>query len=122
MSRSQRKTPVFGITTAKSEKQDKQIWHSRLRSRVRTSLASIPPEQLDGYIAPFSNDVSSVWSMSKDGKRYFHPAKQIAMATRISGEGKDVDRAAITEDQVAQKVGGEMRPLENQSSKPDVSL
>ena len=26
-------------------------------------------------------------------------------------EGKDVDRAAIAEDKVAQKVGGEMRPF-----------
>ena len=96
MSRSNRKTPVFGIATGKSEKQDKQIWHSRLRSRVRTSLASIPPEQLDGYLAPFSNDVSSVWSMSKDGKRYFHPAKQIAMATKIAGRGKtSIERQSL---------------------------
>ena len=96
MSRSKRKTPVFGIATAKSEKQDKQIWHSRLRSRVRTSLASIPPEQLDGYLAPFRNDVSSVWSMSKDGKRYFHPTEQIVMAMRISGRGKtSIERQSL---------------------------
>lgn len=96
MSRSRRKTPIYGIATAKSEKRDKQIWHARLRSRVRTDLASIPPEQLDGYIAPVSNDVSSVWAMAKDGKRYFHQDRQLAIATRISGKGKTaMDRRSL---------------------------
>ena len=88
MSRSRRKTPVFGIATAKSEKRDKKIWHSRLRSRVRTGLAAVPLEQLDGYIAPVRNAVGSVWSMSKDGKRYFRADKQIATATRMAQRGK----------------------------------
>jgi len=96
MSRSRRKTPVFGIASAKSEKQDKKIWHSRLRSRIRTGLAAVQSEQLDGYIAPVSNDVSSVWSMAKDGKRYFHPRKQIAMAARMAQRGKtSIERQSL---------------------------
>ncbi len=96
MSRSIRKTPVFGTATAKSEKLDKHIWHARWRARMRTDLASIPTEQLGGYIAPVRNDVSSVWSMSKDGKRYFHPDKQIAIAERISHKGKtSIERQSL---------------------------
>jgi len=96
VSRSRKKTPIFGIASAKSEKQDKQIWHSRLRSRLRTTLTAIPPGQLDGYIAPVNKDVSSVWSMAKDGKRYFHPRKQIAMAARMAQRGKtSIERQSL---------------------------
>lgn len=96
MSHSKRKTPIFGITTAKSEKQDKKAWHSRLRSRVRTDLASIPAEQLDGYIAPGGNEVGNVWSMAKDGKLYFHLDKQIATASRLSRKGKtSIERQSL---------------------------
>jgi hypothetical protein len=96
MSRSRRKTPIFGVTSAKSEKQDKQIWHSRLRSRVRTDLASVPPDQLECYIAPVSKEVSSVWSMAKDGRRYFHPANQAAIATRVAARGKtSIERQSL---------------------------
>jgi len=96
MSRSRRKTPVFGIATAKSEKQDKKIWHSRLRSSVRTTIASVPLEQMDGYFAPVGNDVSSVWSMAKDGKRYFCADKQIATATQMAQRGKtSIERQSL---------------------------
>ena len=33
MSRSRRKTPIFGITTATSEAEDKRLWHKRLRAK-----------------------------------------------------------------------------------------
>lgn len=84
MSRSRRKTPIFGMTSAKSEKRDKQTWHSRMRAHVRTGLTSIPQEQLDGYVAPVENEVGSVWSMAKDGKHYFRSDRQNVVAARIS--------------------------------------
>lgn len=88
MSRSKRKTPIFGMTGAKSEKREKQAWHSRMRARVRTVLTAMPPLQLDGYVAPIENEVGSVWEMAKDGKHYFRSDWQDAVATRLSGKGK----------------------------------
>jgi len=38
MSRSVRKNPIMGITTCRSEKEDKQIWHKRWRRRERIVL------------------------------------------------------------------------------------
>lgn len=88
MSRSKRKTPIFGIASAKSERPDKHIWHARMRSRVRTDMGSKPVAQLDGYIAPVENDVGNVWAMAKDGKRYFRRDRQIAVATLQARRGK----------------------------------
>jgi len=63
MSRSKRKTPVFGITTAKSEKQDKRIANRKLRRAAKQRLGYDP----DG-VMPQLREVSNVWSMAKDGK------------------------------------------------------
>ena len=66
MSRSKRKTPVLGITTAKSEKQDKRIANRKLRRAVKQRLGYDP----DG-VMPELREVSNVWSMDKDGKRRY---------------------------------------------------
>lgn len=71
MARSYRKTPVTGITTARSEKQDKKIWHSRMRAATRTHLLSGG----DPDVMPIEREVSNVWSFGKDGKQRFSPAK-----------------------------------------------
>ncbi len=42
MSRSQRKTPIFGIASG-SEALDKRLWHKRWRARVRDRMAVLPP-------------------------------------------------------------------------------
>lgn len=42
MSRSYRKTPIFGHTNAKSEKDDKRIWHKRMRHTEHQKLNQIP--------------------------------------------------------------------------------
>lgn len=42
MSRSYRKTPIFGFTNATSEKKDKQIWHKRMRHAEHQKLSQIP--------------------------------------------------------------------------------
>jgi hypothetical protein len=66
MSRSRRKTPVAGLTTAESEKQDKRRANRRLRRRVRAILPAEPDAVL-----PDLREVSCVWAFDKDGKRRF---------------------------------------------------
>lgn len=65
MSRSERHTPISGITTARSEKRDKQRWHRRLRAAVREALAR------GDEVMPVERDVSDPWSMAKDGKTWW---------------------------------------------------
>ena len=71
MSRSRRRTPICGITTAKTEKQDKQMANRIERRRVRTSLATRP----DAEVLPAKRELSNVWSMAKDGKNHFDATK-----------------------------------------------
>ena len=68
MSRSRRRTPIAGITSATSEKADKQAAHRRERRKLRSVLrpASDVPEVL-----PVPRDVSNPWAMAKDGKLYY---------------------------------------------------
>lgn len=66
MSRSRKKTKIHGITTAESEAVDKRIWHKRLRARERDRLITDPESE-----PTLENDVSGVWDMAKDGKKYW---------------------------------------------------
>jgi hypothetical protein len=68
MSRSYRKTPVCGITTARSEKQDKAIAHGRIRAALKSAESEF---EFSG-IRKLKQDP---WSMGKDGKQTFDPAK-----------------------------------------------
>lgn len=72
MSRSYKKTPIIGHTTAQSEKSDKKMWHRRFRHKTRDILRSLhnDPDMIDDTVMPVEDDVSSTWSMSKDGKSY----------------------------------------------------
>lgn len=88
MSRSVRKTPIIGFSTAGSEAADKKRWHAKLRSGVRSSLRSLSPDQIDAYIAPVEIDAVSVGSMAKDGKQYFGKSSQAIVAQRQSKVGK----------------------------------
>lgn len=73
MSRSKRRTPIFGNTTADSEKQDKRLANRRLRARERVAAAS-------GFeLEPSLRDVSDVWAFDKDGKRYWRTASPADM-------------------------------------------
>ncbi len=82
MSRSYRKTPITGFTTARSEAADKRIWHKRWRSRIRDQLAVLKPK--DNPLPIHRHAVSSTWNMAKDGKHWFAPHRQIAVAERVS--------------------------------------
>jgi hypothetical protein len=71
MSRSRRKTPICGITTASSERHDKRLANQRLRRSAKTKLrCGLYDEDL---ILPELDDVSNPWEMSKDGKQRFDP-------------------------------------------------
>lgn len=65
MSKSRKRTPICGITTVESEKQDKLIAHRKLRAAVRVALAS------DHEVMPELREVSDVWTFGKDGKMWY---------------------------------------------------
>jgi hypothetical protein len=64
MSRSSRSTPICGLASAPSEKDDKQRWHRRFRRRNRQRLhQGAEPLPLRAF--------SNLWTMAKDGKQWF---------------------------------------------------
>jgi hypothetical protein len=82
MSRSTRKTPIFGHTTARSEAGDKRLWHKRWRASERDQLAKVGVDT--DHVTVHQNAVSSTWGMAKDGKAWFDPSRQIEMSERIA--------------------------------------
>jgi glycerol-3-phosphate dehydrogenase len=73
MARSYRHTPIFGITTSSSEKQDKRIANRRLRRAARHAM------QRGKEMLPTLREVSDVWSFDKDGRKYDRAAGAQAM-------------------------------------------
>lgn len=82
MSRSRRKTPIFGHTSARSEADDKRLWHKRWRSHDRDQRASLDP--CGDPFPVHRQSVSSTWDMAKDGKHWFDPRSQHEAAERIA--------------------------------------
>ncbi len=82
MSRSRRKTPIFGYTTARSEADDKRLWHKRWRVSERDQLATVGADT--DYVAVHRNAISSTWNMAKDGKAWFDPSRQLEISERIA--------------------------------------
>lgn len=82
MSRSHKKTPIFGHASCHSERQDKKIWHKRWRSRERMTLGSATTDQTE-HVTLLRNQVSNTWAMGKDGKSYWPEFRQIVMAERM---------------------------------------
>ena len=68
MSRSVRRTKIFGITTAETEKQDKRRWNRTFRKVCKKliRLEKEAPSKIQG--------VTDVWDGAKDGKRYYRQA------------------------------------------------
>ena len=58
-----------GITTAKSEKQDKRVYNRRLRHLSK----QIMNKYAEPEILPHVRECSDLWNMSKDGKMRFDP-------------------------------------------------
>jgi hypothetical protein len=65
MSRSRRHTPITGITTADSEKQDKRRAHRSWRAAIRRALREGTAEAANSRHA-----FSDPWRMAKDGKKW----------------------------------------------------
>lgn len=104
MSRSRRKTPKFGHTTCHSERQDKKLWHHRWRTRERTALASASPEALSAHLPLLENQVSSVWSMGKDGCSCWPVERQAATADRIANrKGRNPQERASLKQRLLRK-------------------
>ena len=81
MSRSRRKTPMFGYTTATSEAEDKRIWHKRWRAQLRGQLSR--DATTDDFLPILQRAVSRPWNMDKDGKSWFSPRQQRRQAEQF---------------------------------------
>ena len=69
MSRSNRKSPIFGMTTATSEKSDKQMAHRAERVHSRQAISNIT--EIDALmITTRAHAHSNRYSFAKDGKHY----------------------------------------------------
>lgn len=66
MSRSFRKTPIAGITTASSEAWDKKNWHSIFRAVSKQNLNGC--HDYGAFVDINFRSVSNPWKMAKDGK------------------------------------------------------
>lgn len=64
MSRSKKKTPIIGNTTAPSEKIDKVFFHRRSRRYIKQQL-KITDDPIDN-----EHKRSGSWIFDKDGKHY----------------------------------------------------
>lgn len=62
MSRSRKKNPITGITTAETEKKFKQQEHSRERAAVRDALRT------EKEVLPHPKEFGDPWDGPKDGK------------------------------------------------------
>lgn len=86
MSRSQKKTPIFGIAGGKSERADKKIWHGRLRALERSALAS--STDLDDHMTTTEREASNPWTFAKDGKSFWPRLRQKIVAERLAQTGR----------------------------------
>lgn len=94
MSRSRKKTPIFGYTSAESERDDKRIWHSRVRSRERQALHSA--DDYDAHLTTVDDQASSTWEMGKDGKHFWPEKSRKETAAWIAESRGKTDRERAT--------------------------
>ena len=74
MSRSRRKTPITGVTTAVTEKENKRDANRKLR---RLNRIKIHKNDFDLFQL---REISNVWEFDKDGKHYLKdPSKRCLM-------------------------------------------
>lgn len=64
MSRSSKKTPKIGITTAETEKENKRQANRKFRRVIKTKLKKGEVE------LPLTKEISNVWLFDKDGKQF----------------------------------------------------
>lgn len=76
MSRSYRRTPIFGIASAPSEKADKQRANRTLRRKNRQIMHLAPLDKDGGPVPYLLLEVSDPWLMAKDGRRFWIDAEE----------------------------------------------
>jgi hypothetical protein len=84
MSRSKRKNPILGNTTAETEAPGKAKWHRRHRREERTRLSS----QGEDYVERSHREHSDPWSMEKDGKKYWGRCDQLQAHAQVRGSAQ----------------------------------
>lgn len=67
MTRSYKREPVLSNATARSEKEDKKVAHSRVRARFRACISSAKDDEVMFDERNIAH--SDVWCRAKDGKR-----------------------------------------------------
>ncbi len=90
MSHSYRKSSVHGWAGGRrgnSEKKDKQAYNRRLRFSTRKTLRNCI--EFDAVVLPELLDVSDVWAMAKDGKKF---------STSIAGYRATLEKVSFTRD------------------------
>lgn len=104
MTRSRRKTPIFGFTSCDSEKQDKKIWHGRMRAHERDALAK---SDFEAHLTTRKEQVSDTWNMDKDG-RYYWPIKDQEKAAGLMADsnGKTLAERAALKQRLLRKWAG----------------
>ena len=71
MSRSQRKSKIFGITKCESEKQFKRKYNRMYRHKVRSMLKDSIDDGYGDVLLPELGEIVDIWSGNKDGKHYW---------------------------------------------------
>ena len=94
MTRSRRRTPIYGCTSCDSEKQDKAVWHGRMRATERDLLLK---GDFEAHLTTLKEQVSNTLAMDKGGKYYCSIADQVRAAGEIAArEGKTpAERIAV---------------------------
>lgn len=105
VSRSRRKTPIFGNASGQSEREDKKAWHSRFRSRERTELATA--RELDAHLTVLEKQVSNTWAMAKDGRSYWPSRSQEEIAeSKANWQGRSPEERASLKARLLHKWAG----------------
>ena len=99
MSRSLRHTPRFGMTTAQSERSDKQQWHRRYRAAEKVRLKGNRSAPFIDHLSTDPRSVSNSNAMAKDGRQWWPPDQQrVAAAQSAIRRGhSERERAAIAQ-------------------------
>ncbi len=116
MSRSRKKSPIFGYASADSEAPDKRIWHSRMRHRERQALHTV--EDFDTHLTTTDDQVSSTW----DGQgRQTFLAREVARGNGCVGrraQRQDRQGACYAQTSVDAQVDGEVAKRGRQIATP----
>jgi hypothetical protein len=97
MSRSRRKTPIFGVTAAESEKEDKKRANRCLRREVRKALRNCDNNGDDEILMLRE---TTNWTFAKEGKYYRDDLKmatireslEMMLGIRSSAESEQEDK------------------------------